>query len=242
MKEDAKTLGILGGMGPHATAYFFQILLQQIPACADEDYPRIIIDCNSRIPDRTQAILGKGPNPVPEMVRSAKILEDAGADLIIMPCITAHHFLNDIRQSISIPFVDLISETGVFLKENDYFRVGILTTTGARKAGIFQSYFSDFELVFPLPEIQEFYVMGAVYGQKGAKSGQFDEAGTFMLKAAEYLVGQDVQAIVMGCTEIPLILKPHHVGQPLIDPMLIGARSALKRMGIQTDDNEALAN
>ncbi|HDH63258.1 MAG TPA: amino acid racemase, partial [Firmicutes bacterium] len=93
-----KTVGIIGGMGPEATLDLFYKIIKNTPAKKDQEHIHLIIDNYPQIPDRTQFILGKGENPLPYLLRSANLLENAGVDAICMPCNTAHFFVDDIRK------------------------------------------------------------------------------------------------------------------------------------------------
>ncbi len=93
-----RTIGILGGMGPEATGYFFNLLVKRTAAAADQDHIPILLWNNPRIPPRTEAILGRGPSSLPALLRGVRILERGGAGLIVMPCITAHFWASPIRK------------------------------------------------------------------------------------------------------------------------------------------------
>jgi aspartate racemase len=108
MKE--KTIGILGGMGPEATLDFFGKIIQNTPATSDQEHLRVIIDNNPKIPDRTEAILGKGESPVPVMVQGGLSLAKAGADFIVIPCISAHFFLDELRCNLSLPIISAFAK------------------------------------------------------------------------------------------------------------------------------------
>ncbi|AGT34197.1 hypothetical protein OCC_13515 [Thermococcus litoralis DSM 5473] len=133
-----KVIGILGGMGPLATVDLFKRIVLKTPAKKDQDHPRIIIYNNPKIPDRTAYILGKGENPLPELIDSAKKLEKWGADFIIMPCNTAHYFADEIQKAIKIPLINMIEETASYVEALGVKRVGILATTGTIVSGIYQ--------------------------------------------------------------------------------------------------------
>ena len=92
-----KLIGILGGMGPEATAHFYFKLIKATPSKTDQDHFRVIMDSNSKIPDRTSAIFGNGENPVPALIETAKTLECAKVDVACIPCITAHYFIDEIQ-------------------------------------------------------------------------------------------------------------------------------------------------
>ena len=107
----ALTIGILGGMGPEATNLLCQEIVNLTPAQKDQEHIPFIVINNPQIPDRTQALLYNGESPIPSMLKSAKTIESAGADFIILPCNTAHNFIPNIQSKINIPFINMIEET-----------------------------------------------------------------------------------------------------------------------------------
>ena len=112
MKE--KTIGILGGMGPEATLNCFSRIISSTPAKNDQEHLRVIIDSNPKVPDRTAAIIAEGESPVPVLVAGCRALQQAGADFIIIPCVSAHFFLDEIQQQIELPILsifDVVAET-----------------------------------------------------------------------------------------------------------------------------------
>ena len=109
MSSTKKTIGILGGMGPLATADLFEKITLLTKAETDRDHIRVYIDSNANIPDRTAAILGSGEDPVPEMSSALRNLEKCGADCIIMPCNTAHYFLPRLQEMTEIPFLSILT-------------------------------------------------------------------------------------------------------------------------------------
>ena len=128
--SDKKVIGILGGMGPLATADLFQKITLHTAASCDQDHPRVCIDSNTNISDRTAALLHGGADPVPEMVKSAQRLESIGADLLIMPCNTAHNFYDAVASSVSIPVLHMIAITRDALKSRGAKRAGLLHDIG----------------------------------------------------------------------------------------------------------------
>ncbi|MGD9051374.1 MAG: amino acid racemase, partial [Desulfobacterales bacterium] len=105
MKE--KTIGILGGMGPEATVDCHARIIQNTPAKTDQQHLRVVIDSNPKVPDRTAAITGKGPSPVPVLVNGCRALQAAGADFIIIPCVSAHFYLAEIRRQVKLPILSI---------------------------------------------------------------------------------------------------------------------------------------
>ena len=106
-----KTIGILGGMGPLATADLFRKITLLTDAARDNDHIRVYIDSNARIPDRTAAILSGGKDPVPEMASALRSLEACGASCVIMPCNTAHYFLPRLQAMTKLPFISMLEAT-----------------------------------------------------------------------------------------------------------------------------------
>jgi aspartate racemase len=237
VKESAivgkKVLGILGGMGPDATCYFFQRVVRLTDAKSDSDHIEIVIHNNTKVPDRTRAILAGGESPVGELIRSAKLLERAGADMIAIPCITAHNFVDQVARETRTPILHAIRETVSYLRRSHPHvrRVGVLSTTGTFRSGIFQNVLSDsgFEpKALPL-DMQEKYVMEAIYASNGIKAGYLEgESRNMLLHAANQLIAQGVDALIAGCTEIPLAIRQADFTLPFIDPMEVLALRSIE--------------
>ena len=228
-----KILGILGGMGPDATVHMFARVIEQTGAQTDQEHLETIIHSNPHIADRTKALLHSGPSPAPEMLRSAKLLEQAGANVIVIPCMTAHNFVRDFQDEIGIPIIHAIEETANFIKRQHatVSTVGILASSGTVMSGIFQSALSErgFETLAPDERSQDDLVMKAIYGERGIKAGHRDDSVLSLLtKAANKLIDTGAGALIAGCTEIPLVLKQEHVAVPLIDPMVVTAQAAVR--------------
>ncbi len=229
-----KIIGILGGMGPEATIDLFTKIVKGTKAKKDQDHLRILIDNNPKIPDRTLAIQRKGPSPLTQLIRSAKLLENAGADFIVIPCVTAHHFFEPLQKRVKIPFLHLVEETVKYIQTRlkGIRKIGLIATTGTIQTGLFQKAFSNhvIELILPTPEVQKKWVMEAIYGKKGIKViGPSENSKRLILKASESLIKQGAQAIIAGCTEIPLVLKEGDLSVPVIDPISILARAAIAK-------------
>jgi aspartate racemase len=102
-----KTIGVLGGMGPEATLDCFGKIIKNTPAQRDQDHLRVIIDSNPKVPDRTPAIIGDAESPVSVIVEGCHALERAGADFIIIPCVSAHFFLSEIQAQCNLPILSI---------------------------------------------------------------------------------------------------------------------------------------
>jgi len=225
-----KIIGILGGMGPEATIDLFYKIIKFTPAEKDQDHLRIIIDNNPKIPDRTAAILGKGEDPLPALQESARSLEKAGADFIIIPCNTAHYFLSSIQKSVKIPVLNMI-EKAVKETQQRIFpiqKVGLLASIGIYKTEIYHQHFRKFNIEVISPEEKDKEeVMKVIYAVKAGNLS--NEVKGNILKIAQKLIDKGAEVIIAGCTEIPLILKEGDVSVPIIDPTQVLAKAAVQK-------------
>lgn len=219
-------------MGTIAAAHFFKVLAERVRAEKDQDYPRIIIDNNPNIPDRTAAITGKGQSPVDEIVISLKNLESAGAQVIAMPCISAHYYYDEIAGSTAVPLINMIEETyRVYSEKISGKIVGLLATTGTVVSGNFLRFFPEKIMVFPDEYSQENLVMEAIYGEKGIKIGEVDYPKRLLIQAAAELINKGAEAIIAGCTEVSVILKNEDLPVHYLDPIIILAEASILKAG-----------
>jgi aspartate racemase len=233
-----KIIGILGGMGPEATIDLFTKIVKGTKVRKDQDHLRILIDNNPKVPDRTLAIQGKGPSPLPQLARSARVLEKAGADIIVIPCVTAHYYYESLKRKVKIPILNLVEITVQYVRSRlkGISKVGLLATTGTIQTGLFQKSFSytDMQLVIPTHETQKKSVMKAIYGKGGIKAmGPSENSKRLILDASEKLIHQGAQAIIAGCTEVPLVLKEGDLPVPVIDPISILAKAAIEKAKVR---------
>jgi aspartate racemase len=215
-------------MGPEATIDLFTKIVRSTPVSGDQDHLRVIIDSNPAIPDRQKAILENGPSPLPMLVETAKNLEAAGADFIVMPCNTAHYWVQEIRKAVTIPVVDMVEETA-----NDTARsypslrtVGIMAATGTVRSGLYQRQFHKLNIKSISPtEDDQAKLMQAIYS---VKAGDLSTPSPAAIAIGQRLIKAGAGAIVVGCTEIPLILKPRDLPIPVIDATQVLARRAVE--------------
>jgi aspartate racemase len=230
-----KTIGVLGGMGPEAGVYFFERIVRETAAGRDQEHPPVIVYSLPQIPDRTEAILRGGPSPVPAIRRGLCGLQRAGADFAVMSCITAHYFYRHLTPESPLPLLSLIDETlaAVRIMRPVPRMIGLIATTVTLRSRIFADALEtlDIKVLVPSSKDQQ-RVMTAIYGKKGIKTG-FHEGPPreILLRIAADLIGRGAQALLAGCTEVPLVLRAVDLPVPLIEPMRIGARAAIRRAG-----------
>ena len=231
MRMKGKTIGILGGIGPHATVDLFRKIIEATPAQRDQEHLRILVDNNPGIPDRTQAILGKGKSPLPMMIETAKNLEKAGADFIVIPCNTAHFWLSELQENLSIPIIDMVEETARAISTGfpHFHKVGLIATTGTIKSKVYHQVFErmGWEIITP-KETGQAIVMKAIYGKEGIKTGELEKPKEKIIKVVRELMGMGAEVIAAGCTEVSLVLRKEDLSIPVIDPTEILAKAAVK--------------
>lgn len=220
-----KTIGIIGGMGPLATADLFRKIVENTPAVKDQDHIHVIIDNNTDIPDRTAALLNGGEDPLPQMLKSGKTLQNAGADALIMPCNTAHAFYDALCAELSVPVLNMISLTCDSIRKQGMKKVGLLATTGTIRTGVYRKYAGDLELVLP-DEKQQEDVMQFIYS--GVKAGDRDFDAVPFLEAAKSLLEKGAETIILGCTELPVGKEMYGLEFPSVDPTLELAKGAIR--------------
>jgi len=211
----SKAIGVIGGMGPAATADFFVKLLEATPAERDQDHLRVLIDSNPRVPDRNAAIAGRGPSPGPQLAQAARGLERAGADVLVIACNTAHAFADEIQSAVQIPLLSMIDATADAAMRSNPWRVGVLAADGCRRAGLYQRAFADrgVEALF-LNEEEQWDFMQLLYRIKAGDVG--DATRRAMEHLAISLNARGAQAVVAACTEVPLVLNTDALATPVI--------------------------
>jgi aspartate racemase len=203
-------------MGPAATLDFFARVLALTDAKTDQDHIRLIIDNNPQVPNRNDAIIGTGPSPAPALITMAQGLERAGAELLVMPCNAAHAFLNDVRRATRLPIISIIDVTVDAALKHRPRRVGLLAADGCLNAGLYQSAFATHgvETLVPDTATRERF-MTALYRIKQGDAGP--DARAAMSAIAATLIDQGAEAIIAGCTEVPLVLSAGDINAPFVN-------------------------
>lgn len=220
-------LGIVGGMGSFASMVIFEKIIRHAPSTNDRDYPEIFLHNNSAVPDRTQAILYEGKSPLPELKRSFQYMESCGVDYIIMACITAHYFHDELSAAFPQSHVlNILNETIHHIQKQtkSFQRVGILASTGTVNMRLWQNKLEEvgIESVTLSEEDQEELIMKSIYGPSGLKQGVVSPASkTNFLNAAQQLEANGAQAIIGGCSEVPMVLSQDDIIIPLFDSIQI---------------------
>ena len=229
-----KTIGILGGMGPLATADLFRKIVTMTKADRDNDHIRIYIDDNSAIPDRTAAILSGGKDPVEEMSDSLKKLVACGADCIVMPCNTAHYFLPRLQKQTDVPFLSMLEATAkACAVQFPGKTAGILATKGTLATGLYEKALAEEGVSFLVPqEDEQDALMRVIYD--GVKADAHPEAyRADMETVMDRLSARGADYFILGCTELPLAVQLLKLTQPVIDPTAELAKTAIRFCGYE---------
>ncbi len=236
-------VGVVGGVGPAATVDFLAKIVRSTPAGRDQEHVKLLVDHNPQIPDRTMNLIGDGPDPTVALYSACKKLEGGGADLIAIPCNTAHAFVERIQPHLGIAIVNMLHETIEHLRRAhpEVREAGLLATDGTVRSRVYHGAAGKAGIGLVVPdEAHQRTVMDAIYGPQGVKAGfTTGKCREALLAAVEHLVRRGAGAVILGCTELPLILPGQEslavAGRsvPVLDPTEILAR---KCVSLATDE------
>lgn len=227
-----KKLGVIGGMGPEATSFYYARVIARTVAASDQEHIDMVILSHATMPDRTQAILtGHKEEFLKAIEKDAKELEKLGVENIAIPCNTSHYFLKDIQQVTKVPIINMVEESVRYVKEtwSDVKKIGIMGTDGTIQAGTYSRACDKFGAASCTPsESAQRRLMSLIYDDiKSGKTGdrdKFDEAYTD-LKA------QGCDAVILACTEISVFKEYYPVPADCIDAMDVLVRESIVRSG-----------
>lgn len=229
-QENPKVLGILGGLGPMATVYFYEMLTRHTLVARDQDHIDVIINSRATTPDRTSYILGESTeNPFDIMAADAARLVTFGADVLAIPCNTAHYFYDGLNETISVPILNMVEETVLFAKKNGCTKVGILGTSGTVSARTYQRECEKQGLAYEVPtaDIQQ-DVTHVIY--ENIKKGARADMQRF-LGAVDSLTAAGCDRVILACTELSLIKRDENLSDFYIDAMEVLAQNAITTFG-----------
>ncbi|RQS28810.1 aspartate/glutamate racemase family protein [Burkholderia sp. Bp8990] len=230
-------VGVVGGVGPAATVDFLDKIVRNTPASRDQEHIKLLVEQNPQIPDRTENLTGTGTDPTIALYATCKKLEDGDADVIAIPCNTAHAFVERIQPYLGIPVVNMLTVTVAHLRDTypELRDVGVLATSGTIESGVYKRALESQGLrqVAPTPALQV-RVMEAIYGKQGVKAGfTTGQCQEDIGAAVDALIAEGVRVIVLGCTELPILLPGgEYVARDgrratLVDPTDVLARTCI---------------
>ncbi len=226
-------VGVVGGVGPAATVDFMRKVVQLTKASRDQDHIKMIVEQNPQIPDRTANLVAGGEDPTIALLATGRRLEAGGADVIAIPCNTAHAFVERIEALLDVPILNMLTEVKKHIQKSlpGVSRVGLLATSGTVASRVYHEAFADSGITLLVPdEAMQERVMASIYGGAGVKAGFTSGQCTEDLTAGiEQVLKMGAQAVILGCTELPLIELSAETKAtvPLVDPTNVLAASCV---------------
>jgi len=224
-----KRLGILGGMGPAASAEFVNRLIAQTPATCDQEHIPFVLWNNPQIPDRSTSLRNQDNRPLPFLLEGIQILKAARCDLIVIPCNTAHFWYDDMVR-LRVPIVHIVDSVADALHDAGVAAgtIGVMGTQATVELGLYQYKLNKagWTCIVPTKEEMDSLVQPAI---NLIKSGDMSQAYDMFMIVIDSLISRGATAVVLGCTEIPLAVNQNRRdGIPLINSIDSLVKSAIK--------------
>lgn len=225
-----KKLGIVGGLGPMATAYFMRLIVEMTDAVKDQEHIEIILHSKPQIPDRSSYILGiSRENPANSIIDVVGNLEINGADIIAIPCITAHFFQKEIEAKSTCPIINTIEESALYLKKEGIEHIGIMATDGTIKGKLFQNTLDSYGIKCELPDDTcQSMIMQMIYNN--VKAGMPLKKDCID-RVVDKLFESGAQAILLGCTELSIYKRDYKMQPGILDALEVMARASVIHCG-----------
>ena len=239
MNEEKKILGILGGMGPLATADLYKKIVLLTQADNDNAHIHTIIDSDTGIADRTAAILSGGRDPLPEMLAARDRLIRAGAQCLIMPCNTAHYFLDALKKDCPVPFLNMLdAAASTSARQFPGKKAVILATKGTLATGLYSRALEKAGIPFLEPSEEEKDVLTYLIYDIVKASRPLSEGTPLFIKLLRGLKDRGADYFILGCTELPILAMEVPDEGPFIDPTAELARAAIRFCGYEVQERE----
>ncbi len=230
---DRPALGVLGGMGPAATADFLLRLARLTPADRDQDHVPTLVYSDPQTPDRSDAILDQGPSPLPAMVRGVDFLNRAGCALIAIPCNSAHYWYDELAHRSAAPILHIADAAAEQVRTRlSLGTVGVMGTDGTIRSGIYHARLRA-QGIAVLDSVAHDDRGAVMHGIRALKGGREDVARRCLLSAAEGLVDRGADALILACTDISAALSGVNSvgGAPVVDASDCLALASIDKLG-----------
>jgi aspartate racemase len=230
---EANSLGVIGGMGPMATAVFMQRVIENTAASKDQDHINMVVLNHATLPDRTRAILDqRGDVFLQAIHKDIQLLEAAGVEHIAIPCNTSHYFFDEIQAMTDIHIINMVKETArqIYDVYGEHTKVGILATNGTISTGIYQRGCSEYHMHLHPPDsdTQE-KIMDIIYNQ--IKVDQNVDATRIEAIIQELFEKDECSCVIIACTELSLIQLSPELASRCVDAMEILVRKSIQLSG-----------
>ncbi|CAG20741.1 hypothetical aspartate racemase [Photobacterium profundum SS9] len=199
-------------MGPLATVEFMQKIISRTPAHNDQQHIPMLVSNNPQIPDRTAYLISNGEDPYPALKEGMEQLQQAGAECIVMPCNTAHYWYTRLTNSCNVHTISIIDSVVDEAKHRRYRTVGLLATTATMMAGMYQTKLAQQQInAIETTDSEQQAIMNGIYA---VKAGNVEHGKQLMQPVFEAMLNRGAEAVIFGCTEIPVALAEQTISQP----------------------------
>ncbi len=223
-------LGVIGGLGPMATAYFMELVTSMTDADCDQAHMRMLVYSVPDTPDRTSFILGRSQaSPLPNMLEAGLTLKSCGADVIAVPCMTAHYFHRELESAIGLRILNAIEECAALLQKHGVTNAGLMATEGTVQTGLFQKELAKRGIAATVPGSEgQRAVTSLIFDD--VKRGRPPDMDSFR-SVKDELRQKGAEVILLGCTELSVIKRDYDVGEGVLDAMEVLAGTAVTVCG-----------
>ena len=222
-----KRLGILGGMGPAASAEYITRLIQQTPASCDQEHIPFVLWNEPRTPDRSTSLRNRDDLPLPYLLQGIQVLKDAGCNFIVIPCNTAHFWYDELIK-FRVPIIHIVDSVAYSLCDADVDSgtIGVMGTQATIELGLYQNHLTDWNCIVPSQDEMDNIVQPAI---DLVKAGDMVKSHAMLMSVVDSLIARGARAVVLGCTEIPLAIREDNQnGIPLINSIDSLVKAAIK--------------
>lgn len=227
-----KKLGIIGGVGPAASAFFYNRITEHTEASCDQEHLDIVLLSHATLPDRTKAIeTGNDHELLQLLEEDLKTLESLGVAHIAIPCNTSHYYYKQMQSCTNVPIINMIQESVKYAVENQtgVKKIGIMATDGTIKTGLYHKECEAFGILpfHPSAERQK-DVMSLIYDD--IKSGKPADVTKFERVMDEF-AANECDVVLLACTELSVYAETHEVPSFCLDAMDVLTRICIERSG-----------
>lgn len=225
-----KKLGVIGGLGPMAGVYFLELVTRMTDAKTDQEHLEVVMVSSPSTPDRTGFILRKShESPLPALTNAGMILKNSGADIIALPCFTAHFFHDELEKKLQVPIIHAIKETVSYLRDRRIKCAGIMATEGTVTSRLYQDALEAAGISFVTPDSSgQNLVSYIIYDN--VKASKPVDLNAFNAVSSD-LFDRGAEVILLGCTELSIVKRDYELPAGFLDVMEVLSQKAVMECG-----------
>lgn len=224
------SLGVLGGMGPAATADFLAKFAVATGVATDQEHFATLVYSDPTTPDRSDAMMGRGPSPLPAFLHGIEFLTTAGSDVLVIPCNSAHYWYEQIEEASSRPVIHIVDAVAQQVREHPHpvRTLGLMATDGTTESGVYSRLAAHGYDLIDLRDLGEHNPI--MRGIREVKAGRLDEARERLTEAAGLLKDRGADGVIYGCTDISAVMTTHTLSIPAWDSATALAAAAVTHL------------